>query len=78
MGLALAPAYPIPTPALTAIKLTTGWDRIRKYPPCGAGGKARGARQGGLPPGGNTPLLHYVQLPPYFIGGTELTPCSLT
>ena len=26
----------------------------------------------------NTPLLHYVQLPPYSIGGTELSHCSLT
>ena len=56
--------------ALAAIALRT----LLVYPPCAAGGKARAARQGGFPPGQKTPLLHYVQLPPYFIGGIGLAP----
>jgi len=43
--------------------------------PLRRGGKARVAGQGGLFAGENTPLLHYLQLPPYFIGSVMRRCC---
>jgi malto-oligosyltrehalose synthase len=67
-----------PSLAGTAVKLTAGWGGIRQCPPCETGGKAREARQGGPPPSGNTPLLHYVQLPPYLHRGDKTRSLQLS
>jgi len=34
-------------------------------------GEGSRSETGGFSPSQSTPLLHYVQLPPYFIGGTK-------